>query len=141
MDERKAVRLIEFIKQHNMIDAPTGHIIGAFNLFHPETELFPEEGKTTFRNSIAFERKVFDTHFSNETLSGVDIDHYYYIVLEWSDNLPSRTKTQKDKALRTAKGWLSTVSRIMREDKKKGKLVMKNNVESIKTDHINYHSI
>jgi hypothetical protein len=87
-----------------------------------QKNLFPEPLKTTFRNSSA--NSNFTMHFAKEAEAGIDIENYRNRTLEWSDKLPERTKTQRDKAWRTADGWLSTVKTMMRTDKKAGKLKM-----------------
>jgi predicted transcriptional regulator len=86
--------------------------------------LFDEKDNNTFRDSRVFNRTVFDSKFSIENEAGIDIGFYYGAVLDWSDKLPTRTKTQQDKALKTDNGWLAQVRTFMRMDKEKRKLKM-----------------
>lgn len=49
---------------------------------------------------------------------GVDVAHYHGALLRWSDT--------KNRTVRTAQGWVSTVINAMHRDKNEGKLRMLN---------------
>ena len=50
---------------------------------------------------------------------GIDIEHYFNAILEWSN--------KNNRKLRTAHGWVDTVKGAIRRDREAGKLRMKNN--------------
>lgn len=105
------------------------------------TGLFGETKKdqiSSFRNSDANNFKVFELRFASEIQIGVDVRSYFDDIISWSDKLPTRTKTQKDFALRTPDGWISTVRDAMSRDKKKGKLKMSVSLDNQKSEMLDY---
>lgn len=86
------------------------------------TDMFGNQEKTLFRDSTANSKTVIEKKFAAEIEAGVDVKYYVTLVKDWNDKLPTRTKTQRDKALRNANGWIATIRDFMRSDQKKGTL-------------------
>lgn len=82
-----------------------------------QSELFSEipkkEKNHLFKNSEFFDIEKFRAKFSTEISAGVDVDHYYHSVLNWSE-AGGKKKIN----------WISTAKNFMLGDKKSGKLMM-----------------
>ena len=81
-----------------------------------ENELFPSlnpNKKTLFSNSLLAKFETFESHFKQNEFEGVDLNYYFQMVNNWSDQ-----KNMK----RTAKGWVATARTWMLKDNKAGKL-------------------
>lgn len=101
-------------------------------------ELFANDSEKTtrFRDSVANNWNIIGEEFSAEIQAGIDVRRYMDELIEWSDRLPVRTKTQKDKALRTARGWIAKIRTSIRTDHKKGSLKMMNEKQPQKVDSV-----
>jgi len=86
------------------------------------------EIRTTFEKSNASIWRVFEKELLEAEKMGVDINHYYQSVKNWSLKSP--------KTKRTARGWIATAQDFMRSDNLKKKLVMVDNIpaEAINSD-------
>jgi hypothetical protein len=62
--------------------------------------------------------------------AGIDVEHYFTSILEWSN--------KKNRQLRTAHGWLDTVTGAIRRDKVAGKLKMKGQAEAQQDDQLRF---
>lgn len=62
--------------------------------------------------------------------AGVDVEHYYNAILEWSN--------KKNKQLRTAHGWVDTIKGAIRRDKQAGRLKMKGHEEAQHDDQLRF---
>lgn len=84
------------------------------------------EIKTTFEKSNASNWSVFEKEFLEAEQLGIDIRFYYDSVKNWSLKKPS--------VKRTARGWIATALDFIREDKRKRKLVMIENIPANSED-------
>lgn len=69
-----------------------------------------------FRNSPVATLEVFKSRLVKEAGLGIDVDHYFHAVLDWS-NMNEGKK-------RSVEGWISTARTFMRGDMKKGGVKM-----------------
>lgn len=91
--------------------------LGLFGTSETNSEI-----KTTFENSNASNKRVFEKELLQAEQMGVDIQHYYQSVVNWS--------LKNTNIKRTARGWIATAQDFIRSDNQKKKVVMIGNVEN-----------
>ncbi len=90
------------------------------------------ERVTNLRNSTIGSLEAFMSLkiASDADAAGIDVEHYFNAILEWSN--------KKNRQLRTAHGWADTIKGAIRRDKQAGKLKMKGQAEAQQDDQLRF---